>query len=64
MGNQIHLFMSDTEEKSQKDQVVTASKPSKPLLISFLRVPSSVRLLIDIVVVTCLTALQKENKLS
>ena len=22
----------DTEEKSQKDQVVTASKPSKPLL--------------------------------
>ena len=31
-----HYFVAqtvpDTEEKSQKDQVVTASKPSKPLL--------------------------------
>ena len=25
-------IVDDTEEKSQKDQVVTASKPSKPLL--------------------------------
>ena len=26
------MFSDNTEEKSQKDQVVTASKPSKPLL--------------------------------
>ena len=25
-------IVNDTEEKSQKDQIVTASKPSKPLL--------------------------------
>ena len=25
-------IVDDTEEKSQKDQIVTASKPSKPLL--------------------------------
>ena len=37
------------EEKSQKDIVVTASTPSKPLLnITSLKNPSSVRLLIDL----------------
>ena len=28
----LEVILKETEEKSQKDQVVTASKPSKPLL--------------------------------
>ena len=48
-------------EKSQKDQVGIASKPSKPVLTYRLWNSASFRLLIDISVLTLLEASYKKN---